>query len=53
MLPIKFPFICPSGFRGEDFFNSNLKMTPLSAVALYNYIHYSLNDENETALYRK
>jgi hypothetical protein len=35
ILPIKFPFICPSGFRGEDFFNSTNQKQELPVAAMF------------------
>jgi hypothetical protein len=35
MLPIKFWFIWPSGFRGEDFFKSANQKQELSMVAMF------------------
>jgi hypothetical protein len=35
MLPTKFPFIFPSGFRGEDFSKSANQKQELSVVAIF------------------
>jgi hypothetical protein len=35
MLPIKFRFIWPSGFRGEDFFKSANQKQELPVVAMF------------------
>ena len=35
MLPIKFRFIWPSGFRGEDFFISTNQKQELPMVAMF------------------
>jgi hypothetical protein len=35
MLPTKFRFICPSGFRGEDFFKSANQKQELPMVAMF------------------
>jgi hypothetical protein len=37
MLPIKFQFIWPSGFRGEDFFKSANQKQELPMVAMFVY----------------
>ena len=48
MLPIKFQFIWPSGFRGEDFFKSaNQKQElPMAAMLVYG------SGQNEQSLER-
>jgi hypothetical protein len=35
MLPIKLQFICPFGFRGEDFFKSANQKQELPMVAMF------------------
>jgi hypothetical protein len=35
MLPTTFPFILPSGFKGEDFFKSANQKQELSMVAMF------------------
>jgi hypothetical protein len=35
MLPTKFQFIWPSGFRGEDFFKSTNQKQELPVVAMF------------------
>jgi hypothetical protein len=35
MLPTKFPFIWPSGFRGEDLFKSANQKQELPVVAMF------------------
>jgi hypothetical protein len=46
MLPTKFQFIWPSGFRGEDFFKSTNQKQKLPVVAMFanelgRYEHFS------------
>ena len=38
MLPTKFQFICPSGFRGKYFLESTNKKKELTAAAVCNQI---------------
>jgi hypothetical protein len=35
MLPVKFRFILPSGFRGEDFFKSTNQKQELPVVVMF------------------